>query len=188
MQPRDGNFFNPFRQNAPGDTTTFPSTSNSGTGSGSFWRPPPSTSPSFTAHSSESSHDPQFTAAHHDGYSNHTTFDTESVGPAVPHPWEQKIPIMHKQNLRQIPLYQNRQNPPNFNHGRTMGDYLQPETVTAPSCITFPYNGGILILGRECYRSYHCSMVGTMTIRILILESLSPFVILLRTNSVLPSS
>ena len=31
---------------------------------------------------------------------------------------------------------------PNLNHGRTMGDYLQPETVTTPSCITFPYNGG----------------------------------------------
>ena len=119
---------NPFSNNPMYDAT-----SSSASGESFLW-PPSTLSPSLTYHdSSHVSTHPYVNIPSHslDAYTNRATFDTESIASVdsfLREPWWHHAPVFQAQPLPPLE--------------RTMGDYLQPETTTGPSCITFPYNGG----------------------------------------------
>lgn len=95
--------------------------------SSEFWRPSTSSDHTFTENT----------------VSEHSYISTQSPFPSPPPSVRTSLLSPHNSPPRHFPMGDNigrhgaqRQVP------RTMGDYLQPGMVTAPSCITFSYNAG----------------------------------------------
>ena len=108
--PNGNRVDNPFAPNPMYDAAS------SSTGGESFWRPPPTVSPSFThPDSSHASTHPYVNTSSHsqDAYTDRATFDTESVAPVDP--------FLRELWRHHAPVFQAQPPPP---LGCTMGDYL----------------------------------------------------------------